>query len=85
MRDHAAVMSTPLAGVLGDDTRFSGSKATPAHPAPNNAGPALLLVVLLLVVGISILVGAPALQRMQAATGCSSVVGESLQGASDCR
>jgi hypothetical protein len=78
-------MSTPLAGVLGDDTRVSGSKATPAHPAPNNAGPALLLVVLLLVVGISIFVGAPALQRMQAATGCSSVVGESLQAASDCR
>ena len=55
----------------GDDVRRGPRRA---HPAPNNVGVALLLVVVLLVVGAVALMGVPAIGKLDQQTGCAATV-----------
>ena len=66
------VETSPQAG-RGDDVRRGPSKP---HPAPNNVGVALLLVVVLLVVGAVALMGVPAIGKVRQQSGCAATVSQ---------
>jgi ABC-type transporter Mla subunit MlaD len=65
-------VETPTFAAAGGDGVRRGPRR--AHPAPNNVGVALLLVVVLLVVGAVALMGVPAIGKLDQQTGCAATV-----------
>jgi len=55
------------------------AKTGRAHPAPNNAGTILLLVLVLMVLGAGLAFGAPAFHGMRAQAGCAAEIAAASQ------
>ena len=72
-----ATVQTPTSAGGGDDVRRGPRRA---HPAPNNVGVALLLVVVLLVVGAVALMGVPAIGKVRQQSGCAATVSQAGAG-----
>jgi hypothetical protein len=66
-------LETPTFAGGGDDVRRGPRRA---HPAPNNVGVALLLLVGLLVVGAVALMGVPAIGKLREQSGCATTVSQ---------
>jgi len=80
-------MSTSAYDFTTGDSKLprAGRKAS-SPAAPNNAGLALLLAALVMVIGLAVFVGAPAVQQLRGQASCMSVAdGTSADAPASCR
>ena len=84
-RAHAEGMSSSAYDPLGSDSQHPRPKRpASASAAPNNAGVMLLAVALLMVVALTVFVGAPAFLELRDHTSCVAVAGESMASGTTC-
>lgn len=80
-------MSTSAYDFTTSDAQLPRTGRKPSSPAaPNNAGLALLLAALVMVISIAVFVGAPAVQELRGQASCMSASdGTSADAATSCR